>query len=267
MLKRIILLLVVMVSGLLTGYYSEPVYDFIWSGREVTPAGSVGVEGRKDGAGSAGETSPGYISAEEAVSAVKKISWVDNLIRVSELDGTTLAFETDREPAADYPIWLVEVTERFPDRVPETRYFQVDAGSGRVLDVQEKDLKISGIGLGMTRNEVKETAGSPGRTKRKWDNGVRQTLRTDSYEGMEVVYDKDDIVVRVAATDQGLPGPGGVEVYDSREDVLRKLGKAGTVQTNMLIYPVLGQENYKLFLDFNGEGRVTAVTISSGLLD
>jgi hypothetical protein len=267
LLKRIMLVLAVMISGLLTGYYSEPVYDLLWSGGERMPSGLAGAEGQKDGGGNADESTPKYISAEEAVSAVKNLPWVNNLIRVSELDGTTLTFEIDREPSNDYPVWLVEVTERYPDRVPETRYFQVEAESGRALDIQEKDLKISGIGLDMTRNQAKEAGGSPQKTKRKWDNRVQQTLRTDSYDGMEIIFDKNGVVVKVTASDRGCPGPGGVEVGDSREDVLRKLGKAGTVQTNLWTYYLVDKQDYKLLLDINGEGRVTAVTISSGLLD
>ncbi len=267
MLKRIMLVLVIMISGLLTGYYSEPVYELIWSGRERTPAGLAGAEGQKDRAGSTDDNTRKYVTAEEAVSAVKNVPWVNNLIRVSELDGTTLTFEIDREPSDDYPVWLIEVTERYPDRVPETKYFQVEAESGRALDIQEKDMKISGIGLDMTRNQAKEAGGSPQKTRRKWDNRVQQTLRTDSYEGMEVIYDKNSVVVRVTASEKDCPGPGGIVVGDSREEVIRKLGKAGAVSTNLWTYTLMDKKDYRLLLDINGEGRVTAVTISSGLLD
>ncbi|WP_418792013.1 hypothetical protein [Phosphitispora sp. TUW77] len=266
MFKRIMLVVIIMVSGLLTGYYSQPVYNIIWSGIEKIPGVFKDAEDHKGRAGNAEENTDKYIPAEEAVSAVKNIPWVNNLIRVSELDGTELIFEIECEPSDDCPIWLVEVTERFPDRVPETKYFQVAAESGRALDVQEKDLIISGISLGMTRDKVKEAAGSPKKTWRKWDNLVRQTLRTDTYTGMEVVYDKNDVVVKVAASEQGFSGPGGVEVGDSKQDIIRKLGKAGSVQTNLWTYTVLDKD-CKLFLDINGECRVTVVTICSGLLD
>jgi len=261
LLKKIILLLVIIVTGLLIGYYSETIYSFIW------PDNGYLTAGEKQGKDKGSVPESNFITGEEAVDRVKNLPYLRNLARVSELDETQLSFETDREPSEDYPIWLILVKERHPDKIPDISYYQVDAVSGNVLNLDEESLKIEGAGLGMTRQEARDIIGKPKNTKRAYDQVLKEYFRTDTYQGMIIIYDGDNKIVKITVSEPGISGLGRVEVADSRKDVIKKLGISRIARIDALIYNPIGNKEIEYLVAFDSEDRVKEITVQSVLTD
>lgn len=253
--------------GVLTGYFSGPLYGLIWDGRDGWLSGfsseeTAASKGSSNDKGN--QKRDDYVPGEAALDAVRTFSPVKNLIRVSELDGTILLFETDGQPSEAYPVWLVEVKEHHPDKIPTTMYFQVSALTGNVLDLLEEGLKTAGISLTMTRSEVLEVHGNPDKTRKEYDRKLKQTLRTDSYEGLEVIFDNKGRVITVTVSGAGFKGPREVRVGDSKRDVLKKLGKAQMSGPNSMVYIPVDNKSLRFSLRFDSEDRVSELSIGSG---
>jgi len=266
MLKRVILVLAVIVAGFLTGYYSEAIYDLIWPEKGLQAVGPGSVKKSSDTGENKSITgqSSDYISKGDAINAVKNFPVVEKLARVSELDGTQLIFEVDQEPTEEFPVWLVEIKERHPDKIPESRYFQVDAVTGKVLDLQTDELEISGIGLFMTKREVEAALGRPPKSSRVYDKDMKQTVRVSDYKGLEIVFDSKGGIIRLTADDPEHTGPRGIKVGDSKKDAIRMFGKAGGVPTKALVYNPAGDEQVKFSIKLDSDDKIVEVSIENG---
>ncbi len=261
MLRRVILVLAVIFAGLSTGYYSEPLYDFIWPEKE-TKIGS----GNFDKSPEKGlpAQSEQLISKGDAINSVKNFPAVEKLEKVSELDGTQLIFEADQEPTQDFPVWVLEIKERHPDKLPESSYFQVDAVTGKVLNLIMDELKISGTGLSITRKEVEEVLGRPEKSDRVYDRDMKQTVRISSYNGLKVIYDSNGRTVRLTVDNPEHPGPRGIKVGDSKTEAIRMFGKAAQAPTGFLIYNVEDDRQASLVIKLGDNERIVQITIQAG---
>lgn len=262
--KKVLLIGSVIIAGLLAGYFSTPIYNLIWRPEVPKPA----VVNRSDpGPAEPGgrETGNEYISKEAAVSAVKDFSPIETAIGLAKQNNFQLSFSADQEPDDTYPVWLVEVKEIHPERVPTVRYFQVDAVTGKVLDLQQEELKISGIGLGMSRRETASIQGKPIKTKRTYDQNRKQNIRIDSYPGLDIAFNPKEEVVKVTASRLEHRGPRGVKKGDSKEEVIKLLGRAGTVLTDLLEYrPVDGTATW-FVLKFDSSGNVVELSMENAV--
>ena len=258
LLKRVGLVVGVIIAGLVTGYFSSPIRNFIFNPGISKPGIVSAQKTVEDGTDTA---APDFISKEDAIGAVKNLPAVSRLVRVSELDGTQLVFAADQEPTDEYPVWLVEVKESRPDKLPETIYYQVDAVSGGVLDFREDELQISGLGLGMTRKEVELKQGKPSKNKKLFDKTLQQNVRVYSYPGLEVVFGSKGSVIKITASQPDYTGPKGVKTGDIKKDVIRTLGKAGTAQSDRLAYSFGEDKNLLFVVKFSNDSKVSEISI------
>ena len=267
MLNKVIVVVAVIVLGLLTGYYSKPIYNMVWSTGTLKDAApdkvkkeAIGVKAG-NGQGLSGEN----ISESDAVNTVKTFPLVARLIRVSELDGTQLEFVAEQGPTDKFPVWLVEVKQRHSDKIPDTLYFQVDAATGMVLDIEKHDLKISGLSLSMTRTEAGKIQGKAESSKKKLDQTLGQNVRIDSYDGLEVVYNSKGLIIRVTATKNAYRGPKGIKTGYTKEDVIRLLGKARSAPTGQLTYSPIEDPSVLLHIRMDSEHKVTELSIENAI--
>lgn len=261
--KRIILYLIVIIAGLVSGFFSRPLYGFIWQdGRDsvavmqkspASPQGSA-----------AGDVSERYISEGEAITAAKQFPPVKAKIR-TDFGGTQLKFEIEQEPSGEYPIWLVEVTERFPDKIPVTGYVQVDAVSGRVLDLQFNDMKVAEIGLAAERRDVLKKLGKPQKSRKVYDKTRRQTLRVDTFPGIEIVCTEQGAVVKVTADLHEFAGPRGIKAGDPKSEVIRTFGKAATALTDLLEYRPVDNNNAWMVIKLDSGEKTVELSLERAL--
>lgn len=261
MLKKIIIVVAVIIAGLVTGYYSQPIYNLVWPGGSTKTLGFAN-DKRVPGTENGGVTqkAPQYISEGDAISAVKDLPLMNKL---SELEGTKLVFAADQQPTDDYPVWTVEVKQRHTDKVPATMYFQVDALSGKVLELQKDDMKISGIGLLMTKKEVKKIQGRAPKSRSVFDRTLRQNVRIDSYAGLEILFDSRSKVIRVTVTNADYLGPRGIKVGDSKKDIIRLFGKAHTAPTNLLIYSPVDDDGMNFTVKLDDSGQAVEISMET----
>jgi len=257
LLRRTLLYLSVIIVGLICGFFSEPLYGLMWD-RGVSDAAGVQNHPPEE---TPSQQNEAYISEGEAVTAVKNFSPVREELKAAESGGAKLSFVADQEPTTDLPIWLVEIKERYPDRVPASRYIQVDAVTGKILDMQYNDLQIAGINLTANRRDMSKSLGKPKTSKRFYDNIRRQTLRRETYNGIEIVYDSQGDVFKVTSNQPGHLGPRGVKVGDSKEDVVKMLGKATTAFTDLLEYRPLDNTKAWVVIKLDSDSKVVEISM------
>lgn len=263
MLKKTLLVVAVIVVGLVLGYYYRPIYAFVWSDGVANTVGLLKMdkEPEANSNSAAASSSAQYISADQAIAAVKALPFVNTLSRVSELERSSIDITTEQNPTAAYPVWLVEVKQRYSEKVPETMYVQVDAVSGEVLDLQKDELKLAGITLSMTRQEVLDILGRAPKTKKAFDKDLGQNVRTDTYEGLAISYNNKSRVIRIKATGEERQGPRKVKIGDIKKEIISRFGKADSAPTNLLIYDPIDEKNMQLVIKFNDEGKAEEMVI------
>lgn len=249
--KRLILICVVITAGLVTGYFSSTIYNLIWPARAPEPAVLSALK----------ENQSSFISGNEAIKAVKDLPSVKKLIEASELEGSQLVFAVEQEPTDEYPIWLIRVEEISRSGAAETRYFQIEAESGRVLDFQTEDLHISGIKLSMTRAEVEVIQGKPRKINKLFDIAMNQTIRIYNYPGLEVMFDGKGKVAKVTASKPEYEGPKGVKIGDSQKDIIKVFGKARISRTNLLVYSSPDDETIQFIVRLDNDNNVSEISI------
>lgn len=257
MLRRTLLYLSVIIVGLICGFFSEPLYGIIW---DQNTTGVV----QKPSASSENtsiQQKEAYITEGEAVTAVKNLSPIREELKAAQSGGAKLTFVADQEPTDDFPIWLVEIKKRYPDKVPEARYIQVDAVTGRVLDLQYNDLQIAGVNLTTNRREVVKTLGRPLTSKKFYDKIRRQTMRRETFKGLEVVYNSRGDVVKITFNRPDYPGPRGVKTGDAKADVVKMFGKAATAMTDLLEYRPLDNTNTWVVIKLDSNNRVAEISM------
>lgn len=245
LLKRSLVWVIVIVFGFGAGYFSTPIYDFIWPSEDV---GRVKLTDIKIDGSPQAETenvSPPeqYVSESKAINAVKGLPFL-----VKSQDAANMNFTVEQKPSPAYPVWLVEVKQTYSDKIPDIMYVQVDAVSGNVLDLSKEEMQISGVGLGMTRREVEKAQGKTRKTKRVFDQDLGQNVRIDNYDGLEITYNAKSRVIKVNALNSAFAGPKGVKIDDTKERVLKLLGRGRTGPASMLAYFPLDDENQQLIV-------------------
>jgi hypothetical protein len=262
--KRAIIIVVVVISGFMIGYFSNTIYNFIWNIKDSTSSG-LAVLSRNQQSQSArpedksGETS--FVSEGDAIDVVKKLSFVERITRVAELDGSKVSFSTDQEPTAENPVWMVEFREDHPDKVPDILYFQVDAVSGKILELTSEELKISGIFLDMTRREVDEIQGRPEKNRKTYDKELKMNIRTYDYPGLEIVFDNKGKVIKIKIFGSDVAGPRGIKVGAAKANIIKLFGKARLVGADFLQYSSMDDKNISLTFKVNNNNTIEEMTL------
>lgn len=241
MLKKTLFLVIVIVFGFGVGYFSTPIYNFIWldEGGSKLKMSDIKIDGppKADNV----SQSEQYISESRAINAVKGLPFI-----VKSQDAADMVFAVEQKPTEGYPVWLVEVKQTYPDKIPDIMYVQVDAVSGNVLDLSKAEMNISGVGLNMTRREVEKVQGKTRKTKKLFDEALGQNVRIDNYDGLEIIYNAKGRVIKVSTQKSDFAGPKGVKTGDTKQRVLQLLGKGRTGPVSMLTYFPLDDENQLL---------------------
>lgn len=250
MIKKALVFVIVIILGFGFGYFSTPIYNFLWTAQ----SGEVKMADIKIGELSpnaeTGNMSPAeqYISESRAINAVKDLPFIIELLDAGNLD-----FAVEQKPSEAYPVWLVEVKKNYSDKIPEIKYVQVDAVSGNVLDLSKNEMQISGVSLTMTRQDVEKVQGKTRKTKKLFDKAFGQTVRIDNYDGLEVIYNTKGLVIKVNSLKSDFAGPKGIKTGDAKERVLQLLGRARTGPASLLTYFPLDDENQHLTVRLENE--------------
>lgn len=245
LLKRSLVWVIVIIFGFGAGYFSTPIYDFIWpaEGGGKVKLTDIKIDEPQQAETSNESPAEQYVSEGKAISAVKGLPFL-----AKSQDAINMNFTVEQKPSEAYPVWLVEVKQTYSDKIPDIMYVQVDAVSGSVMDLSKEEMQISGVGLGMTRREVEKAQGKTRKTKRVFDQELGQNVKIDNYNGLEVTYNATGRVTKVSALNSDFAGPKGVKISDAKERVLQLLGRGRTGPASMLAYFPLDDENQQLIV-------------------
>lgn len=243
MLKKTLVIFVVIVLGFGTGYFSTPIYNFIWPSQDVAKVKLADIRIGDSAKTQTNESqSTQYVSENAAINTVKGLPFIEKDQGTAKMD-----YAIEQKPSAAYPVWLVEVKKNHPDSIPDIMYIQVDALSGKVLDLSQEDMNISGVALAMTRQEVQKIQGKPRKTKRLVSEELGQ-VRVDSYDGLEVIYNAKSRVIKVSAQKADFPGPRGLKVGEAKGRVTMLLGRGRTGPASVLTYIPLDNDYIQLVI-------------------
>lgn len=240
MLNKVLVYLVVIIFGFASGFFSAPIYNFIWPDQGKVKLVDIKID---EPDGSVGNLDQGvqYIPANRAIAAVKELPLI-----LKSQDAENMEFTIEQKPGKEYPVWLVEVKATYSDKIPDIMYVQVDAISGKVLDLTKAEMKIAGVNLTMTRGEAEKVLGKKRKTKKVFDQNLGQSVRIDDYDGLEIKYDSKGLVIQINAVKADFLSPKGVKVGDTKEQVLRVLGRGRTGPASLLTYLPLDDVNQQL---------------------
>ncbi len=268
MYKKIIIIAVAVVTGFLSGYFSSSIEGFI-SGLEfpefkLNQISWFSIERSSDSSEDVSDTSAaansveGSITGEAAVNAVKALPVVKELAAYAVSRGYKVTFSADQPPTREYPVWLVELRQVYPNQIPDILFVKVDSLSGKVLDIQAQELHIAGFKISAPLPLASE-AGKP-QVKSVYNENLKRKVRIAKYEGFEVESDKDKEVIRITVTGQELKGPRGLTVGSDVSNVVKKFGKANIAHSDLLIFDVLGEKNIQLHVKIDN-GKVASFSM------
>lgn len=271
LLKWVIIVLAVATSGLVAGYFSQPLYEDFLTPTAAKPRKSTAVSKASPqnntqvphlNSNSLDSVAPkAFISAEKAISAVKSLPLVQEQVSESENRGTILIFKADQQPSGDYPVWHIEVKETYPDQVPDISIYKVEAFSGNILDLKNDELKIAGLELKLAKWEVTKSQGKQFKSKFLYDQILKLRAEIYDYNGLQVVFDSRHKVGLLKASSPAFQGPRGIKVGAFKKDIIKTLGKANIAQSNLLIYNSLEDNNIRFAVKLDNQDIVTEMTV------
>lgn len=265
---KLIVIAVTVMAGFLSGYYSDPIQGFVsklelpelklsrmsWFSEERRP----GASSRSDIFGDQGNDVHGSITGDAAVNAVKALPAVKQMVSAAASQGYQLFFRADQPPTSEYPVWLVEVRQVYPNQIPDILFLKVDGFSGKVLDVQKAELETTGFTLASPLPASRGT-GKP-QVKYVYNESLKRKVRLEKYKGFEVEADRNKEVIRITVTGEELKGPREITVGTGVGDVIKKFGKANIAQRDLLIFNSIEDKHMQLHIKIAGE-RVSSFSM------
>lgn len=260
--KKVIVMVLVIVAGFLSGYFSGPAEHFIsnlefpefklskisWFSEER----KSNKENRQDASDSLTAAVEGAITGDAAVNSVKALPAVKQIISSAASQGCQVIFRADQPPTEEYPVWLVELRQIYPNQIPDILFIKVDSFSGKVLDIQTEELQIAGFKL----SSPLPSGSGAGRLQYKniYNKSLKRNVRIEKYKGFEVESDrKNKEVIRITVTKDEVQGPRGLVVGAEVGDVIKKFGKANIAQEDLLIFNALDNKHIQLHIKIIGE--------------
>lgn len=269
--KKVIVFLIVIVAGFTSGYFSSTVTRFFSNMEFPSPKLAERLTPSKNTGTAAGDKNnikdskanliKGSITHEQAISHVKSLPVIRNRIDLASSRGSQVTFRADQQPARDYPVWLVEIRETYPNQIPDIMFIKVDAYTGRVLDLLAEELQVEGLKLSTPAAASIKIKGKTAKYKTVYDKVSKQRWHMYIYEGLQVKAGTDKKIADITLTGQDLKGPRDLTVGTDKSEVIKKLGKANIAQENVLIYNSLDDKECQLHVKLDDGGSVSELIL------
>lgn len=268
--KKVIIFLIVIVAGFTSGYFSGSVAryfsdmefpDLKLGNPQSSSKASGAVRDQNKIWHSKGNSIKGSITPEQAINSVKSISAVQNRINTAPSRGSQVTFRTDQQPTKDYPVWLVQIRETYPNQIPDIMFVKVDASNGKILDLLSEELQVEGLKLSTPVQASLKIQGKTAKLKTVYDKVSKKRWNLYIYNGLEVKTGSDKNIAEITLTGQNVKGPRELTIGTDKSEVIKKLGKANIAQENIFIYNSLDDKKCQLHVKINDDGKVSALII------
>lgn len=263
--KTVLMFTAVIIIGFLSGYFSEPVVSYFHEEKYRKLAfwkkGSLFNRTHVPEAKNDLPTIKGTISAEDAITAVKSLPEIKKRLTDAASRRIQVSFKADQAPSRENPVWLLEMREVISGKVPDIMFFKVDAFTGAVLDLRNRELQVGGITPGLPISEVFSVLGNPVKNNRLWDAGTKKYNNIYVYRDVEIMCDSKNTVTRVSVTGSSVQGPRGIRTGIKKEEAIKKLGKAEITQDTLLIYNTMDDKSLQMHIKLDTNSNVSEISL------
>lgn len=269
--KKVIIFFIVIVVGFTSGYFSGTVARFFSNmevpdlrvGERLSLSKSSGsmVGDKRETKNTKANLIKGLITSEQAINSVRLVPAIRDRVNTASSRGSQVTFRADQQPVRDYPVWLVEIRETYPNQIPDIMFIKVDAYTGRVLDLLAEELQFEGLKVSASVPASLKIQGRAAKYKTVYDKASKQRWHLYIYKGLQIKTGTDRKIAEINLTGQDLKGPRGLSIGADKSEVIKKLGKANIAQDNILIYSSMDDKKCQLHIKINDSGSVSEITI------